>query len=452
MNKKLLFSTVAALLIGLVFGGVAHNFISQYSDSPELNEENKPTSLRRFGDANTLKPVSGRSSEHLSGKTKGGSLKEADSYLLDITKMDTEEILVEIGKLSKKTRSAREAESMDNLVLSFLYSRLAQKAPRQALEQIKKNPSLKDYENQVLKVWSEKNPEAAMAYCLEDKSGKNIHEKAGIIAKVSPEKALEWIKDYSLNNKTIGQYGIFSAVFESHPDKMEEFIKKVGTQIEDDPSLKGYIAGEWVLTDKAATMKWINSLSESEQIAARAGALVALPLEEATREVATLEGKAKEAALIKIANSLAEGTPNGTVKALEWLMNNTGEDITSLKTILSSTYSIDSDVSDSALSTYFSQLPASEKKDLFLENLAHKSWFSFLNQNLNETKKLDMLALTSQIENPQKRESSMNSVLSSWMSESPAEARQWIEKSDFSPEKKEDLLKRCDRYAKSADE
>lgn len=446
MNKKLLSVFIVLLLTGLVLGGGIHNMISLYSDSPKLSEKEKPTTLRRFGDGNTVKSVSENSTESLSGKTKDRALSEGDSYLRDITKMDTEEILAEIDRLSKKTRSARAAASMDNLALSFLYSRLGQKAPRQALEQIKQNPDLRTYENQVLKAWSEKNPEAAMAYCLEEKNAENIFEKAGIIAKVSPEKTLEWIKDFPDHTMRMAQYGMFSAVFEFHPDKMEEFIQKVGTQIDDDPYMKEYIAGKWVDADKAAAMKWINSLPESEQIAARAGALDSLPLEEATQEVAALEGKAKEAALIKIGTSLGYKSP---LQAVEWLMTNTGSDLKSCETILRSTiYSVVSRADYAELNACLTKLPAGEKKDIFVENIVDRSWYSSLNDDLRETKKSDVLSLAAQIENPKKRESSIDSVLSSWMSESPADARQWIEKSDFSPEKKESLYKSCDMYAK----
>lgn len=53
-------------------------------------------------------------------------------------------------------------------------------------------------------------------------------------------------------------------------------------------------------------MKWINSLPTERQIEARANALSALPLEEATQELNSLKGKAKETAISAIADALVQ--------------------------------------------------------------------------------------------------------------------------------------------------
>lgn len=437
MNKKLLFSLVVALLVGLIFGGVTHNLFFLSNDSSEQNGKNKTTSLRRFGDAVTVKPVS----ERLSGKTKAGSLSKADSYLLDITKMDTEEILSEINRLIQKIKSERDA--MDYLALDFLYSRLGEKAPRQALAYIKQNPGVQHYENQVLKAWVRKNPEAAMAYCLEDKDAENIPEKAGIIAKVSPEKALEWLKQFTDDTKVVAQYGIFSAFFQSYPDKIEELLQKAGTQIELDWRMKRFIAREWIVADKTAAMKWINALPEADLMETRASALGALPLEEATQELIDLEGKAKEAALIEIGISLGYNSP---LQSLELLMNNTGDDLESWGNILNGVYTIGSKANDPALSAYLEKLPSGEKKDLLVAKIMDRN--SYSDDDLQETTKVAVLALASQIENPQKRESAVEKVLNAWMIRSPEEARQWIEQSDFSPERKRVLSRRCNKFIK----
>lgn len=443
MNKKLVALFVILLLVGLVLGGVIHNLISRYSDSSESNEKAKSPSLRRFGDVSAVK----RDLESSPGKTKDSPVNEADRYFLSLMKMDAEEILAEIDRLSQKTNSARESNPLDQLALSFLYSYLGQKAPRQALAQMEQSPDLKRYQNQLLKAWSEKNPEAAMVYCLEANDNWDIFEKAGIIAKVSPEKALEWIKNLPDDSKSQARGGVFAAVLESQSDKMEEFIQKAKVHISDDPSMKSYIAERWILADKNAAMKWINSLPENEQIAVRASALKNLSLEEATQEVAMLQGKAKEAAMIQIAISLSHRSMDGSLKAAEWLMNNTGTDLKSWESVLNSVSSISTGAKDPNMQAYLTKLPAGEKKDLLVEKIVDRQRYSV--DDLQESKSAEILSLALQIENPQKRESSVDNVLGVWISDSPADARQWIEKSNFSPEKKENLYKRCDRYAES---
>lgn len=446
MNKKLLSLFVIMLFVGLALGGVTHNLMSLYSDSSSSREKNKSPLLRRFGEVTAVKP----NLEPSPGKIKDGSVNEEDAYFLSLMKMDAGEILTEIDRLSKKTESARESNPLDQLALSFLYSYLGQKAPRQSLAQMEQTPDLKRYQKQLLKAWSEKNPEAAMAYCLEANDNWDIMEKAAIIAKVSPEKALEWIKNRPDDSKPQARNGVFAAVLESQPDKMEEFIQKAAEHINDDPSMKSYIAERWILADKSAAMKWINSLPESEQIVVRANALKNLPLEEATQEVAMLQGKAKEVAMIQIATSLVGRSMGGSLSAVEWLTSNIGNDLKTWETILNSVSSISSGAKDPHMQAYLTRLPAGEKKDLLVEKIVDRQRYSV--NNIQESKSAEILSLALQIENPQKRESSVDNVLGVWISDSPAEARHWIEQSDFSPEKKKDLYERCDRYAKSKEE
>lgn len=207
--------------------------------------------------------------------------------------------------------------------------------------------------------------------------------------------------------------------------------------------MKRFIAREWIVADKTAAMKWINALPEADLMETRASALGALPLEEATQELIDLEGKAKEAALIEIGISLGYNSP---LQSLELLMNNTGDDLESWGNILNGVYTIGSMTNDPALSAYLEKLPSGEKKDLLVAKIMDRN--SYSDDDLQETTKVAVLALASQIENPQKRESAVENVLNGWMIRSPEAARQWIEQSDFSPERKRVLSRRCNKFIK----
>lgn len=442
MNKKFLFSFLGMLFVGLVLG-YGFNALSTKGSASELLSQDKSSLSRRFGD----KMIPNQTAQKAVKKSKELLLNKDDSYFLELSKMDSEEILGEINRILQKSESLFTMAPFDQLALSFLYSRLGQKAPHQALEQIKQKSEYRFYLDHIIKGWAERNPEAAMNYCLEQKDTKGAYGPAELIARISPEKALEWVKELPSSKKNEAVYGLLSGVFQSHPEKIGEIMEKAGTLVSFDAILTNFVAEQWVSVDKEAAMKWISSLPEQQQIGVRARALSELPLEEATLAMASLDGKAKEAVIIQIGNALCDDSPR---EALEWLMEHSDSDIKSWQNIIDSAYSLNTHFKNPDLQEYLTHLPAGEKKDILMEKMV--DILKYAQSDLSEKDMNDALSFASQISNEEKRETAIDDSLFFWVHDSPADARQWIEKSDLSPEKKKDWYKRCDRYAQREEE
>lgn len=427
------------LFAGLLLGFCIHWGFSTNGRGAELLVKDNASLLCRVGD----KMVSSRTERKGITKTKGVSLDKEESYFLQLSKMDAEEAQTEIDRIRNKTKSFLERSTNEELALSFLYSRLGEKAPRQGLEQIKQNPEYFFYNKHILLAWVEKNPEAAMNYCLENKDPKFGYGYAEVIARVSPEKSLEWIKALPQKKQNEALDGLFMGAFKSHPEKIGELIQKAGELASFDSSLKNSIAEMWIVADKAATMKWIDSLSEEEQIEARASALKELPLEEATIAMASLEDEAKEAALIQIARSLGTEFPS---KAMEWLMIHSDSDLERWQSIVDSLYFSNSQFIEPTFKSYLAKMPTGDKKDIFMEKMIER--LRYPNSDLGKVDRAEVLSFTSQIGNVEKRILSIERAIEPWAIESPDEARQWIDNADLPQEKKKQLRETCDRSTK----
>lgn len=203
------------------------------------------------------------------------------------------------------------------------------------------------------------------------------------------------------------------------------------------------VAEQWLKEDKEAAMKWINSFPEEAQIKAKAIALGMLPLEEATRELDSLTGKAKEAALLNIVNAQGYKKPQ---QALEWLIKNSPPDIESFRNVVDQLYFANNFYCDPDIQTYITKLPQGEQKDALLAKLATEiqTFVYRYKDSLQEPNMQDVISYTAQIGDQRTREISTTQLLNTWINLAPEEARQWINKSDLSPEKKKEHLEHCD--------
>lgn len=442
MNRSFLFDVLVMLFAGLILGYCINFGQATNWGASELLTKDNTSSPRRFGDKVTTPQAEGTVAE----KTKEAPLHKEESYFLQLSKMDAEEALAEIDRIRNKTKSIIHRSSIESWALSFLYSRLGEKAPRQALEQMKQHPDYFFYINHILLTWAEKNPEAAMNYCLETKKTKVTADFAHVIALTSPEKALEWIKALPKKKRNEAVEGLISGAIEAHPEKIGELIQKAGELVSLDSYLKNTIAEKWIVVDKAAAMKWIDSLPEEEKIEVKARALKELPLEEATVAMASLEGKAKAEAMIQIANSLSRKDP---LKAMEWLMTHSDFDLKSWGNIVDSVYFSTPQLNNPALQAYVTKMPAGDKKDIFVEKMVDRLgrfYSDFVEKDMKE-----VLSFASQISDAEKRTLSIERAIKSWVIESPEEARQWIDNADLPQEKKKQLHEACDGDSQAAE-
>lgn len=282
-----------------------------------------------------------------------------------------------------------------------------------------------------------------MAFCLEAIEGIDEYSSDFIITKSSPEKAWEWIQARPEKEKNSAMYVFFNSVCKSHPEKIAAFISQGEIFFNEDPRLKMRVAEQWLKEDKEAAMKWINSFPEEAQIKAKAIALGMLPLEEATRELDSLTGKAKEAALLNIVNAQGYKKPQ---QALEWLIKNSPPDIESFRNVVDQLYFANNFYCDPDIQTYITKLPQGEQKDALLAKLATEiqTFVYRYKDSLQEPNMQDVISYTAQIGDQRTREISTTELLNTWINLAPEEARQWINKSDLSPEKKKEHLEHCD--------
>lgn len=440
MNKKFLSFLFISLFVGLLLGYAGEYFIHM---DTEISLDNR-AAVRRFGDTITdqQKSITG------TGKTIIPQLTNDDAYFLSLTKMNVEEIQAELDRINKRTNKYLGRSVVDNRALNFLLSRFGQKAPRQALEYIKNIPELSNFEKStVLEAWSERNPEAAMAFCLEDKEDINYYSRASIIAKCSPEKALEWIQALPVESQNSAISGFFDSVCESHPEKMGEFMAKGERFLNDELSPRMTIVMQWLKKDRESALKWINSLPEESQITTRGLALSMLPLEEATRELEALKGKAKEAAFVNIAYMQTYKEPQ---QGLEWVLNNAPSDSSNFTNVVNQLYFPNHCFCDPEIQTYISKLPQGEQKDVLIEKMVKEVQNFVLNYDdrLLEPNMQELISYASQIGDQKSRKSTTTEVLRTWISTAPEEARQWIHKSDLPQEKKREYLECCDSYSR----
>lgn len=434
MNKKFLFSLFAMLFVGLLLGYGLNFGLSANGRVSELSAKDKSSSIPRF-DHKTVFP---QTAEMSVDKAKEVSLSKKDSYFLQLSKMNVEEIHAEVGRILKKANYFRRSP-LDELALFFLYSRLGEKAPRQALAKIKNTEEYVFYNRYIMNSWAQRNPEAAMNYCLENKDTEQVGDYATVIARISPEKAVDWIKALPQERKKEAVHGFVSGAFKSYPEKIGEIIQQTKELVSVDSYLTASIAGQWVKVDNKAAIAWIDTLPEEQQIKARASAVNALPLEDATRALATLEGKAKEMAISQIANSLAYDHP---VQAMEWLIPHLDADVDNMENIIDKANFITGHFNNPDLQAYIAKMPSGEKKDIFMEKMVNTLAYS--TDNLMETDMNQVISFASQISNPEKRTSSTEATLRMWSHRAPDKARQWIEKSDLSQEKKKEFYNDCD--------
>lgn len=429
MNKKFIFLIILTLFIGLLMGYAGEYLANSTAMTSSPTDKEKSPTSRRFGDSRDGWKISVNKKE-TSKKIKKTQLSEQDEKLLRLTQMNPAEMQREIAKICQNVTSPSHLSAQDQLAFAFLCSRLGQKAPLQILEQMdggaKYNARFKKY---ILDVWSNRNPEAAMAYCLDEKNPSDPLSYSRIIAQRAPDTAFEWINGLAIEKKFFALRGFFQETAKSHPERLGEFIEKTGNY--DKPrGVQADTLKEWGKIDKESALKWINSLPVEQQIVARASALSELPLDEATRELGALKGKAKATAIAEIANTLAKKSGE---QAIAWVMQNADSDPKSLAKITSSLKFPDF---DSSMQDYLDKMPKGEMKDTFMSEAVNR-WFDESNENsLHDLKMEDVLVFASKIGDKEKRENSTDNALYQWIGKDPEKAFPWMDKSDLSPDKK----------------
>lgn len=444
MNKKFLFLSLLTLLFGLLLGYAGDYFTRFIPEKSSPSGEKERSLVRRFGDSSQ----GGQASSATARKSHKSQPKELDQNMLRLAKLNLDEIQAEIEQICQKSGYPTQLSYFDRISLALLYSRLGQKAPLQTLAKIENLPSNKrSYIGYILSAWATRNPEAAMNYCLSEKNPSDPMGYAQIITKTSPDTALEWVGGLYGIERTMAKMGFLIELSKSHPERMGEFATRLG-DIKSYSNIHGATAAQWIKIDKEAALKWINTLSGELKREAMGEALSVLPLEESMRELSTLTGKTKDAAIAKIASTLAHKSEE---QAIEWIMKNADADPESLERITQSLY--DFDYLKPSVQEYLTKMPAGEMKDLLIENAVYNLVYSEYHSDvLQDVSSEELLSLASNVGNTERKEQVIEEVLGNWIYKDPEATRAWLDKSDMPQEKKKKFYEKCDRFLKAEKE
>lgn len=166
-------------------------------------------------------------------------------------------------------------ETQKNQVLENFFNSWAKQEPRRALAvgaQLSDTLDRRLVPYYVFSVWAKKNPEEAAAYFLENtdqweenglktKASSDIMEN---LAKISPEKAFEWISHFK---DTTEQNYLKRDLINQLAQKDPLALLKDCSQLFPGEENKTYvaIASEWAKLDSEAAKQWIETLPEEEK-------------------------------------------------------------------------------------------------------------------------------------------------------------------------------------------
>lgn len=280
MNKKIIMVTAISVLMGAAFG---YHGVLWYGDKVAQDKANEENAVKK-GRVNA--PLGTSASSNKSEK-KGALheiLKERNYYRKRCalntyySSIKSEQREAEFQKIM-----ALDEEQRGQVLEVFFYS-WAKQEPRRALatgEQLTDPFHRRMVPYYVFRTWAEKNPEEAAAYFLEskDRLGEDgmfmIHTSNGVergascsivkhLAKISPEKALEWIAHFE-NKKE--QDTLKKNLIGLLARKDPLALLRDSSQLFPGEENKTFaaIAGQWVKQDPVAAQQWIETLPEEER-------------------------------------------------------------------------------------------------------------------------------------------------------------------------------------------
>lgn len=293
MNKKLIMSTAISVLTGAALG---YHGVQWYgnNDSPYRDNEGIALKESRENKSSALSVIS-NNPDKKKKLVLEEILKENRSYRKNC-KLYTYYASIRSEQREEEFKKilALDKEQQNQALYSF-FSSWAKQEPRRALA---KTAELSDPFDRnlahyyVFSAWAEKNPENAAAYFLENKDrwdensmfimqmsdGMSIGGSCSIVenlAKISPEKALEWL-DHIENKKD--QNNLKNNLINILAKKDPLALLKNSAQFFPGEENKTYaaIAGQWAKRDPAAAQQWVETLPEDEKTKSHKAIVIAL--------------------------------------------------------------------------------------------------------------------------------------------------------------------------------
>lgn len=453
MNKK----TRLFVLLALVAGGVV-GYAGSLLDSPSIVNDEKQvdsavTARPRFGDAHLISSTVALRQQSPSRSNKS-EMAKLDDTLQQYSRMSTEELWGELEILSKqKDEYIYSPNTMREVLMSYIFNRLGQEAPRQTLGMMKDEKSIfRNYKHAVLEAWGEKNPEAAMAYCRENMESDTENSREwkriylSLLSDSSQEKAVDYL--LALSPKECADYSE-NVLFEiacKTPEKMTKLMEKLAPAMKRRRWVDELIAVQWAQSDWSAAEQWIKTLPEKSRSEIMGKAVGALPREEALKKLSTLDEKGKLEALIQLSGALSRGAQT---EALDMVLNNTTEE-QAVKLFERGFHFFN--FRDSEVNSYLNKMPAGTVKDSILEKAIQNQFANGSNACFFNPKIEDAFPLIDQISSPSKKEETIDFTLNQWVYREPQKVKSWVEQSHLSDEKKSQFSKQCDSIIKSKKE
>ena len=428
LSHKLILA-LGALSLGVVLGYVgrgeaqkenaetlSESILSGQQRAPRLGEKNKGWGM----------------SSEAKDQTRPKSLQEVlnqkklpNSRLVDVANylagLSSEQLKEEIKKM--RTLPSEEQE----MIQSLIFSRWAEVDPKQAMKYAAKLgfgglPSM-------LQTWVAKDPEAAVAYCHENKQmlGRESYSAmAREWSKHDVQSALAWAESLSGNTQEPALAEVLSKLVETDLALVRE---KMSALPEDMKWIQSKLAEKMAKKDWASTESWLESLSGNQKEMAKINALIGLSSvnpDQAMREIEKMpSGGTKDAVVQQIGALFAVENPQ---EAADWVLKNA-----SLKDKQTAAYVARSWAQEDAL--------AAQKWVLALPEGRGKEWA--ISEYVRTTPSKDYnqsLEMACSIKDESNRSWALHSVSVKWMRDDTLKAKEWVEATPLLKKQEKDLI------------
>ena len=365
---------------------------------------------------------------------------ELDREIRRYASMDQEDLWRELEQLnasSTLTGNFTQSVPLKNLVRSYICRRLAQESPRMALEKIKNLKNIrKILEYPILHAWIEKNPEAALHYIQEQNEDRPLKRTVSnaiylsALSRTDPEKAITLLCNMQQGSGYINRSDSIAQLAKKSPEKIREAVQKLKISELPYGADSREITKYWARADWHGVTEWIKTLPEENRDLALGTAVSALPLEEAVQKLPDLNEKAQNEVFAQILSSLCR---NSSIEALDWITSHLTKE--QLATITRN-YNYRFNFNDPDFCTHVKELPAGTVKDSLLMGMVRNLNYNSRQVLFLDKKMEDTIAIINEITTPQIKEQALENTFNIWMQRDKNKARQLIDESTLSPDKK----------------
>lgn len=425
---------------------------------PSLKQDNSPSTAKAThadGRASALKLVRNDSQ----GRQNLPSKNTLNNFLLKYAELSPQETKTELERLLKAQKDDKKQDYFLHRAIHYLAFKLAFQSPEEAKRLLddKGTPDKAALYTTLLEGWAEKDFQGAMDYLLAHKnefrhSIQAFQTLAANLVTKDTDTALKWLSTLTPGERETALDTMADSLPKLHPEKISAFLSTLTRGEQHSYSIITKLASNWAVSDWDAFKTWAGTLKKHEQEYVFSSALEGLSqadLAKATEKMRELGKKHSSETVRSIIYGMDyEEKKQG--KAIDWVMENKDyfEDLPSAmeRAANASSYSDNPVLTEKIL-----KLPEGEIRDSALSGMIESQasfWSNDYNENINN-RYTSLLELAGKIGDSKKRDETIINSMRGWIYGEPENARQWItEKSQLSPQQKQDLLNQCDERLK----